>query len=41
MGASTFVEIGPGKYFQGLVKRINSNVKTIGIEKIADLTNAV
>jgi [acyl-carrier-protein] S-malonyltransferase len=36
-GATEFVEIGPGKVLQGLVKRIRSDVETRGIEKLADL----
>lgn len=36
-GAEEFVEIGPGKVLQGLVKRINPDVKLIGIDKIEDL----
>lgn len=36
-GASTFVEIGPGKVLQGLVKRIVPAAATIGVEKIADI----
>ena len=36
-GATTFVEIGPGKVIQGLVKRINSNIKILGIEKLSDI----
>lgn len=37
-GASTFVEIGPGKVLQGLVKRIRSEVQTRGIEKMSDIS---
>ncbi|MBI3111645.1 MAG: ACP S-malonyltransferase [Ignavibacteriales bacterium] len=36
-GASTFVEIGPGKVLQGLVKRILPNVALQGIDKYSDL----
>ncbi len=36
-GADAFVEVGPGKVLQGLVKRIASNVQTSGIDKFADI----
>lgn len=36
-GADEFVEIGPGKVLQGLVKRINPDVKCSGIDKFCDL----
>jgi [acyl-carrier-protein] S-malonyltransferase len=36
-GADEFIEIGPGKVLQGLVKRINPDVKFSGIDKFADL----
>ncbi|MEI7811959.1 MAG: ACP S-malonyltransferase [Ignavibacteria bacterium] len=36
-GVEEFVEIGPGKVLQGLVKRINPNIPCIGIEKYSDL----
>jgi [acyl-carrier-protein] S-malonyltransferase len=39
-GAATFMEIGPGKVLQGLVKRINGNVETCGFEKLGDVTVA-
>jgi len=38
-GASMFVEIGPGKVLQGLVKRIRNDVETRGIEKLADISS--
>jgi len=38
-GADEFVEIGPGKVLQGLIKRIDRNVKIYGIEKYSDLEN--
>ncbi|AFN75682.1 malonyl CoA-acyl carrier protein transacylase [Melioribacter roseus P3M-2] len=36
-GADEFYEIGPGKVLQGLVKRINPDVRIFGIEKYSDL----
>lgn len=36
-GATVFVEVGPGKVLQGLVKRINSSVVVKGVEKFLDL----
>jgi [acyl-carrier-protein] S-malonyltransferase len=36
-GAVLFVEIGPGKVLQGLVKRIDPSVQVKGIEKVSDL----
>lgn len=36
-GADEFYEIGPGKVLQGLVKRINPNVKIFGIDKYSDV----
>jgi len=36
-GADLIVEIGPGKVLQGLVKRIQGDVATRGIEKVADV----
>ena len=36
-GATTFVEIGPGKVLQGLMKRIDSSVQVTGIETFDDV----
>ena len=36
-GAEEFYEIGPGKVLQGLVKRINPDVKIFGIDKYSDV----
>lgn len=36
-GASEFIELGPGKVLQGLVKRINSSVSVKGFDKAEDL----
>jgi [acyl-carrier-protein] S-malonyltransferase len=38
-GVEEFVEIGPGKVLQGLVKRINPDVKSSGIDQYTDLEN--
>jgi [acyl-carrier-protein] S-malonyltransferase len=40
-GASTFVEIGPGKVLQGLVKRIAPNVEIRGIDKFTDIASSL
>ena len=36
-GADEFVEVGPGKVLQGLIKRINPDVKISGVDKYSDL----
>lgn len=36
-GISEFIEVGPGKVLQGLVKRINTNVNIRGFDTAADL----
>jgi len=36
-GVDEFYEVGPGKVLQGLVKRINPDVKTFGIDKFTDV----
>ncbi len=36
-GVEEFYEIGPGKVLQGLVKRINQDVKFFGIDKYSDV----
>lgn len=38
-GFDEFVEIGPGKVLQGLIKRINPSIKTFGIDKYSELNN--
>lgn len=37
-GVNSFLEIGPGKVLQGLIKRINPDVKTIGIDRYQDIS---
>ncbi|MCW8814265.1 MAG: [acyl-carrier-protein] S-malonyltransferase, partial [Chlorobium sp.] len=36
-GIEEFYEIGPGNVLQGLVKRINPDVKRFGIDKFEDV----
>ncbi len=36
-GATTFIEIGPGKVLQGLVKRTAVNVEILGIDKASEV----
>lgn len=36
-GAKEFIEIGPGKVLQGLIKRINNTVNIRGVDKAADV----
>jgi [acyl-carrier-protein] S-malonyltransferase len=38
-GINEFIEIGPGKVLQGLVKRINKDLSVKGIDKFVDLEN--
>lgn len=40
-GCTSFVEVGPGKVLQGLVKRIDGTVDVRGIDKFADIQTAV
>ena len=36
-GCQVFIEIGPGKYLSGFVKKINKDVKVINIQNISDI----
>ncbi len=36
-GVTEFIEVGPGKVLQGLIKRINPNVAVRGVEKLTDI----
>jgi [acyl-carrier-protein] S-malonyltransferase len=38
-GAAEFIELGPGKVLQGLIKRINNTVAVRGFDKAEDLNN--
>lgn len=38
-GAKEFIELGPGKVLQGLIKRINNSVIIKGVDKAPDLDN--
>ncbi len=40
-GASEFVEVGPGKVLQGLVKRISDGASVRGIDKFTDLEKTI
>ncbi len=40
-GAEEFIEVGPGKVLQGLVKRINKDVAFSGVDKFEDLERFV
>lgn len=35
-GATSFTEIGPGKVLQGLVKKVDRNIDTFGVEKLGE-----
>ncbi len=36
-GAAKLVEVGPGKVLQGLIQRIDSSVKVLGVDKFEDI----
>ncbi|MBI1804206.1 MAG: ACP S-malonyltransferase [Ignavibacteriae bacterium] len=40
-GATAFVEIGPGKVLQGLLKRIDGTAEVRGIDKAADIISSI
>ena len=40
-GVSNFIEIGPGKVLNGMVKRTLTNAKSFSINSIADIKNLV
>jgi len=40
-GTGKFVELGPGKVLQGLVKRIDASVHVSGIDKTSDVQTVV
>ncbi len=40
-GAASFIEIGPGKVLQGLVKRTNAGVEVRGVDKYEDIQKLI
>ena len=40
-GADTFVEVGPGNVLQGLIRKINPNVRTFGVSDRETLNTVI
>jgi [acyl-carrier-protein] S-malonyltransferase len=40
-GVKTFYEIGPGRVLSGLIRRINSELETLNVSGIEDITQLV
>jgi [acyl-carrier-protein] S-malonyltransferase len=38
-GAATFIETGPGKVLQGLIKRTIKDVNILGVSSVEELEN--
>jgi len=41
LGATTFVEVGPGKVLTGLIKSINRDVRLLNVEDLTSLNSTI